>query len=181
VTGDIDMPLLQSWALSYLERYAGTAATLRRALLRRAHRRLGGDRDKLRAADVLIDALVARYRDARLLDEAAYAAARARRELARGRSLRHIAAALATRGVGAADAAAAVAALREDAADPDLVAAIAFARRRRLGPFRGEAGDRGRELAAFARAGFSHNTAAAVLACADAAAVAALLAGEDRG
>src|SRR5262249_52314473 len=66
----------------------------------------------------------------------------------------------------------------DGAADPELAAACAFARRRRLGPYRrspaaADARERGRELAAFARAGVARHAAEAVLDCADAAAVAA--------
>jgi len=123
---------------------------------------------------------VARYRGAALIDDAVYAAARARRELARGCSLRRIAAGLAAKGVAPEEASAALALLGEVAADPDLAAACAFARRRRLGPFRTGAADRQRELAAFARAGFNRHAAEAVLACADEAAIAALLTGDAR-
>jgi regulatory protein len=185
----IDLAQLEEWALSYLARYASSAEHLRWVLRRRAGRRLGlglglGDdrEERRRAADLLIDALVARYREAGLLDDAAYAAASVRRDLARGRSLRQVAARLGAKGVEAADAAAALAALREEAvADPELAAACAFAKRRRLGPFRARPrpADHERELAAFARAGFTPGTAQAVLACADEAAVAALLGRED--
>jgi regulatory protein len=177
----IDAAQLEAWGLSYLARYASSAENLRRILQRRVRRRLpaGGDREPVRAADLLIDALVARYREVRLLDDAAYAAARVRRDLARGRSLRHIAAALASQGVAIEDAMAALAGLRDGAAaEPELVAAVAFARRRRLGPFRARPAEAERELAAFARAGFAQHIAERVLACADAAAVAALLAGD---
>jgi regulatory protein len=173
----IDRALLETWALVYLERYASSAENLRQVLLRRVRRRVGTDGEAVRAAGVLIDALVARYRAAGLLDDAAYAASQVRRGLARGRSLRRIAAGLAAKGVDREDAAAAVAALCDRVADPDLAAACAFARRRHLGPFRPAslgAADR-RELAAFARAGFERRTAEAVLACADEAAASALL------
>jgi len=60
----------------------------------------------------------------------------------------------------------------------DVAAACAFARRRRLGPFRRAAADHARELGAFARAGFSRRVAEAVLACADISAVEALARGE---
>jgi regulatory protein len=184
----IDRALLEKWALAYLERYASSAENLRRVLQRRVQRRTradgttdgGRDGEAARAAGALIDALVVRYRASGLIDDAAYAAGRARSGLARGRSPRRIAAGLAAKGVGPEDAAAAVAALGEDGADPELAAACAYARRRRLGPFRrgpGAAPDRQRELAAFARAGFGRRTAEAVLACADPEAVAALLAG----
>jgi regulatory protein len=184
----IDRALLEKWALAYLERYASSAENLRRVLQRRVQRRTradgttdgGRDGEAARAAGALIDALVVRYRASGLIDDAAYAAGRARSGLARGRSPRRIAAGLAAKGVGPEDAAAAVAALGEDGADPELAAACAYARRRRLGPFRrgpGAAPDRQRELAAFARAGFGRRTAEAVLACADPKAVVALLAG----
>src|SRR5947207_3571356 len=139
----IDAALVEEWALSYLGRYASSADNLRLVLRRRVRRRLGrregrdGDRNgAVAAADALIEALVARYRAAALLDDGAYAAARARRDLARGRSLRQIAAGLAAKGIARDEAAAALAALQEGGADPDLAAACAFARRRRLGPFR---------------------------------------------
>jgi regulatory protein len=178
----IDAALIEEWALSYLGRYASSADNLRRVLRRRVLRRLGDgeNRDAAAAeADGLIDALILRYRAAALLDDAAYAAVRARRDLARGRSLRRIAAGLAAKGVARDDAAAAVAKLREGIADPDLAAACAFARRRRLGPYRTTRaeGDRRRELAAFARAGFNRQAAEAVLACGDETAVAELLDG----
>lgn len=175
----IDAALLERWALAYLERYASSAENLRRVLRRRARKRGGGDRDGEAAACGLIDGLVARYAAAGLVDDAAYAAGRARRGLAEGRSLRRIAAGLAAKGVAPEAAEAALAALRDSAADPDLAAACAFARRRRLGPYRSGAGERRRELAAFARGGFDRRTAEAVLACADEAALAALLAPDE--
>jgi len=175
----IDRPLIEKWALFHLERYASSAENLRHVLRRRVRRRVGSDGEAMRAAEVLIDALVARYRATGLLDDAAYAAGRTRSGLARGRSLRRIAAGLAAKGIGAADAAAAVAALGDGAADPELAAACAFARRRHLGPFRRATADRRRELAAFALAGFERRTAEAILACPDEAAVADLLSGSE--
>src|SRR5712691_8366345 len=111
----LDRGLLEKWALAYLERYAGSAENLRRVLQRRVRRRArangagdaSADDEAVRAAGGLIDALVARYRAAGLIDDAAYAAGRARSGLARGRSLRRIAAGLAAKGVGPEDCAAA--------------------------------------------------------------------------
>jgi regulatory protein len=181
----IDAALIEEWALSYLGRYASTAENLRQVLRRRVRRFLAaegeGDREAATAVDPLIDALVKRYRETGLVNDAAFAAGRARRGVTQGRSLRRIAAGLAAKGVGAEDTAAAIASLRDESTDPDLAAAIAFARRRRLGPFRTDPRPRERvsELAAFARAGFSRRTADSVLACPDEAAVRALLAGDD--
>ena len=169
--------LIEKWALGYLERFASSAENLRR-VLRRGVRRRTVDPEIARNALALIDDLVERYRASRLIDDTAYATARARGRLKRGEPLRKIAAGLAAKGVEPEDRAAALAALREAAPDPDLAAACAFARRRRLGPFRRGPEDRRRELAVFARAGFARREAEAVLACADLGAVAALLAGE---
>jgi len=177
----IDAALIERWALAYLGRFASSAANLRRVLLRRVRRRLGEDREAAGQAAALVDKLVARYRETGLVDDAAYAAGRARSRLRRGQSLRTIRAGLADKGVAAEIAEAAIAALRENDGDPDLAAACAFARRRRLGPYRRDRGGedtRNKELAAFARAGFSRATAEAVLACADPEEAEALARGE---
>ena len=169
--GEIGPDLLDRWALHYLGRYASSAENLRRVLMRRVRRRAP---EAMPAAAALIEALVVRYRESGLLDDAAYAAARVQSLHRRGESMRAMRARLAAKGVPAADVADAVSGLRATAPDPDLEAACAFARRRRLGPFRRAAADHARELGAFARAGFGRRVAEAVLACADVAAVEAL-------
>jgi regulatory protein len=177
-----DAALIERWALAYLERFASSAENLRRVLLRKTRRRLGPDQTVSAETRQDIDALVARYCASGLIDDAAYAAGRARARLRRGQSLRTIRGALAAKGVGAEDAAAAIGALSETTPDPELAAACAFARRRRLGPYRRDAGQDGvglRELAAFGRAGFSRRAAAAVLACTDENAIQQLLEGEN--
>jgi regulatory protein len=178
MAGDLDGATIEKWALGYLERFASSAENLRRVLLRRARRRAGGDAAVARDAAPLIDALVERYRTAGLIDDAAYAAGHARARLRRGQPLQKIRAGLVAKGVGPEDREAAIRALIETGPDADLAAACAFARRRRLGPFRRDSAapaERPQALAAFARAGFSRDTAEAVLACADPDAVAALL------
>ena len=172
---EIGTDLLERWALDYLGRYASSAENLRRVLMRRVRRRAP---EAIPATAGLIDALVARYRESGLLDDAAYAAARVQSLHRRGESMRAMRARLGAKGVSAADVADAVSDLRAAAPDPDLVAACAFARRRRLGPFRRADEDHARELGAFARAGFSRRVAEAVLVCPDIAAVEALARGE---
>ena len=171
---EIGPELLESWALGYLGRYASSAENLRRILTRRARRY---SPEAAERAARLIEAIVTRYRESGLLDDAAYAAARAASLQRRGDSLKAIRARLAAKGIAGEVAAEAISGLRDGATDPDLVAACAFARRRRLGPFRRGAADRRRELAAFARAGFSRRIAEAVLACTDCAAIEALALG----
>lgn len=118
-----------------------------------------------------------------LLDDRAYAAARARRLQAEGRPLARIGRDLAGRGVAVDDIAAALAALREEQGaerDLDLAAAVTLARRRKLGPCqqrgdRQDAGARRRALGIFARAGFTLAIARRVLDAEDEAALDALL------
>ena len=168
----IEPELLERWALHYLGRYASSAENLRRVLKRRVRRY---SPDAARQASSLIDALVARYRESGLLDDAAYATARVQSLSRRGESLRGMRARLAAKGVAAPDIADALTGLRDAGADPDLAAACAFARRRRLGPYRRSAdADHARELSALARAGFSRRVAEAVLACPDIEAIEAL-------
>jgi regulatory protein len=171
----IDAALIERWGMAYLERFPSSAANLRRVLLRRVRRQGVEDEGPARAA---IEALVARLQGAGAIDDVAYATGRARSRLRRGQSLRTIRAGLAEKGVAAADVGAALAGL-DEGGDPDLAAACAFARRRRLGPFRRAEGDKMRELAAFARAGFSRSVAQAVLGCVDEAGVEGLLRAED--
>jgi regulatory protein len=164
---------IERWALGYLGRYASSAANLRRVLLRRLRRRLPAASDALPRAAAEIEAVVARYCRSGLLDDAAYAEGQARSLHRRGAPSRQIRARLLAKGVAPTVVADAVAHLGGEAVDPDLAAACAFARRRRLGPYRrGDAAPAAvsRELAAFARAGFDRDVAQAVLACADVAA-----------
>jgi regulatory protein len=168
---EIEPELLERWALGYLGRYASSAENLRRVLMRRVRRH---SPDTASQASELIDALVARYRQSGLIDDAAYTAGRVVSLHRRGDSLKAIRARLAAKGVAAEIVTDAVSGLRAAAPDPDLAAACAFARRRRLGPYRRGAPDRTRELGAFARAGFSRRVAEAVLGCANVDAVEAL-------
>jgi regulatory protein len=168
---DIEPELLERWALGYLGRYASSAENLRRVLMRRVRRH---SPEAAQQASGLIDALVARYRQSGLIDDAAYTAGRIESLHRRGDSLKAIRARLAAKGVAAEIVADAVSGFRDTTPDADLAAACAFARRRRLGPYRRAPADPARELGAFARAGFSRRVAEAVLGCADIDAVEAL-------
>jgi regulatory protein len=168
---EIGPELLERWAIHYLGRYASSAENLRRVLVRRVRRHMP---EKLPQVSPLIDALVTRYCESGLLDDAKYAAGRVQSLHRRGASLNAIRAQLAAKGIASSHIAGAVSELHSDAADPDFAAACVFARRRRLGPYRRAAADHARELGAFARAGFNRRVAEAVLAYADPAALEAL-------
>lgn len=167
-------------ALFYLERFATTAAHLRRVLLRRALR--DAEALDLDPAQVRrdVDAAVARVVAAGLVDDRLFAEGRARRLAEGGRSPAGIRAALAGKGLEPEAVAAALGRLGEERADPELAAAVVHARRRRLGPWR-PAGTRAalaaRDLAALARAGFSYRVARAVVDAEDAATLEAAASG----
>jgi regulatory protein len=156
---------LEAAALQYLERYASSLANLRRVLMRRIERaaRAGAiDRAEGRAR---VAAVVERLRQRRFVDDGAYADGRARSLSRQGRSRAAIARTLAAKGVEADAVAAALAALA-DTGETDVSAALRFAKRRRLGPFRAakeRAARRERDLAALGRAGFSYEVARLVV------------------
>ncbi len=157
---------LERAAYTYLARYAAPAAHLRRILLARVARSARFHGTDPQAGAAAVEALVARLADLGLLDDTAYAQAMARRLARRGAALAGVRARLRAKGVGAEDAEAAIAALKEEAADPDLAAGLAFARRRRLGPFRPAAerpARRLKDLAARARQGFDVELARRVI------------------
>ncbi|CAH2600645.1 Regulatory protein RecX [Rhodovastum atsumiense] len=162
-----DEAALHEAALAHLARYATTRTGLTRVLDRRVDRwaRTAAPDVAEAARPALretVRAVVARLAAAGVVDDAAFAEARARSLARSGRSRRAIAAHLAARGVGSDMTEAAL----PDAPDAELAAALACARRRRIGPFRpeGTVADPKREFGVLARAGFSHDIAARALA-----------------
>src|SRR4051812_10987193 len=153
---------LENAALHYLQRFASSAAQLRRVLMRKVVRSAeahGGDPAEGAA---WVEALIERYRSSGLLDDKLYAEAKAGSLHRRGASTRAIRGKLAVKGIDPDTAAAALAVVEaETGGDPDSAAAAALARRRRLGPCRrGErAAFRDKDLASLGRAGFSYETA----------------------
>lgn len=165
----IDRRRLERAALAYLERFPASRAGVRQILLRKLRRMLGDAFDPDRAEAAIAD-LLGRLSGAGLLDDERYGRALARNLLDRGVAPAMLVFRLAARGIErgmAAEIVADLAAERaEDGGDADWEAACAFARRRRLGPWRIGAADetrRMREMAAMGRAGFSRALAVRVL------------------
>jgi regulatory protein len=170
---------LHNIAVYYLERFSASREGVRQVLERRAYkaqREHGGDPDQIAAwiAEVL-DTLQGQG----FLDDARYADNAARSLAARGHSLRAVRSRLTAKGVARDHIDDALLHLAEEIAqpgqdaadiDPDLAAAVAYARRRRLGPWRApEVRDefRTKDMGALARRGFSSETVRRVLAAAD--------------
>jgi regulatory protein len=161
---------LENAALYYLARFSASSAHLKRVLLRRVDRSIrvhGGDAAEGRR---LVEALVERFCRSGLLDDAAYAAGKARSLRRRGTSRSVIARTLRAKGVTADQTDAALAGLAADSNagddEDERAAAGRLAQRKRLGPFRPKATRaelRQRDMAALARAGFSYDVARQVI------------------
>jgi regulatory protein len=172
----IDAAQLQDMAVGYAAKYATTAAKLRRYLGRKL-----GERGWSGEALPDVESLVGRITSLGYVDDRAYAASKARDLAARGFGARRVRGALSAAGVGRDDVAAVTAPDDDaDGADTALATAIAFARRRRFGPFARDGASTDparmrRELAAMARAGHDFDVAKRVLAARDAEAAQALI------
>lgn len=161
---------LERAALGYLERYASSAAHLRRLLMAKVARSARWHATDPQAGARTVDDIVARFLRSGLLDDAAYAEARARSLHRAGASARAVRAKLRAKGVDEETIARALTALADEAAQPELAAALAYARRRRLGPYRPNAErarHRERDLAALGRQGFAYELARRVVDAAD--------------
>jgi regulatory protein len=160
-----DVTRLHEAALAHLARYATTQTGLIRVLERRVERwarAADADAEMRNTARAAVRIVVARLAASGLVDDVAFAQSRARSLTRAGRSRRAVAAHLAARGI-AGDT------LRDalpSDGDAELSAAVACARRRRIGPFRTDASappDLRRELGMLARAGFAQDLAPRVL------------------
>lgn len=171
--------VLHEAALAYLARGAATADSVKKTLERRisnwARRSVRAGRDAEGVASdaakarELVPEIVGRLREVGLVNDSSFAENRAKRMSSAGRSRRAIAAHLAQKGV---DAATVREAMPQDAG-AELAAALAFARKRRIGPFASdvdapEGRDAKREaerkaLGTMARAGFDWNVCERVM------------------
>jgi regulatory protein len=156
-----DEASLYEAALTHLSRYAATESGLARVLARKidhwARLQEAADGETISAAarnaKSCIPLIITRLQTANLLNDGAFATARAKRLTAQGKSRRGALAHLAAKGVAPGTAAEALA----DDPERELAAACAFLRRRRAGPF-GSTPEL-KILGAMARAGFTQNTA----------------------
>lgn len=159
-----DRASLHEAALRHLARFAATEAGLLRVLDRRILRWQHATES---APEVIVPAraaareVVQALTASGMLDDANFAAARSRRLVRAGRSRVAVSAHLAAKGVDAETAGTVL-----PDAEAEFLAAVAFVRRRRIGPFRtpdAEEGDGNREMGMLARAGFPREVAARAL------------------
>ena len=152
----LDGEALKALALAYVGRFATTRARLRSYLTRKVRER-GWTGPPADYEDIAQRLAALGY-----VDDAAYALSKSRSLAGRGYGPRRLDQSLRAAGVEEADAAPA----REQARADAVESALQFARRRRLGPFASEVGDRksrDRALAAMIRAGHDFGLARAIV------------------
>jgi regulatory protein len=161
---------LQNAATLYLERYPTTAEGLRRILQRRVAKARLAEAPVMADVEQAIDAVVGKFVAIGAIDDQAFAQTKARVLHRRGASERLTRRKLKLAGIDRDTLEQALTGLdREldsERGEREWQAALALARRRRLGPFR-PAADRAehrmRDLAAMARAGFDYDLARKVI------------------
>lgn len=157
---------LRNVALYYLERFAASAESLRRVLLRRVTKSAyHHETDPAEGAEFVED-IIQKFKKSGLLDDRIYAEGQVRSLYRQGKSLRAIRGKLREKGVDADIVETLLSNLAEGDHNPDMIAAIKHARRRRLGPYRPDEtrqDRRQRDLASMARAGFDFETARMVI------------------
>ena len=160
---------LRKAALSYIDRYATSAANLHEVLMRRVRRSARLHATDTEEATHWADDIVADFVARKLVNDRLYAENRATSLYRSGASRRKIEMSLKIKGVGDADIAAAMEALEALDPDAEFTAACRHAQRRRLGPWQRDdrAERRDRDLAAMARAGFGYRMASRVIDAAD--------------
>jgi regulatory protein len=176
------MAVLERAAAAHLARYASSSENLRRILMHRVARAARGDEAASEEGRALVEALITRFAGVGLLDDSGYAEAKAARLSRAGASHLKIRGWLMRKGLSRAEVDRAIAALEERGEGTELMAACAFLRRRRLGPYRppdDRPSFRQKDLAALTRAGFAPDLARKLLGAADIAAVEAMARGDE--
>ncbi|WP_417804977.1 regulatory protein RecX [Thalassospira lucentensis] len=167
---------LMNYATWYLERFAASRARLEKLMrgkIRLSVAEYGTDPEE---AENWMKSVLAACEKAGFINDDAYAMGRARSLLRKGKAIRVIAADLSARGIASHQIDHAIKELKAEAdqaayeevrgTDPNIAAAAAYARRRRLGPWRRpDIRDEKREkdMAALARQGFGYDTATRII------------------
>ncbi|WP_430473527.1 regulatory protein RecX [Thalassospira lucentensis] len=167
---------LMNYATWYLERFTASRARLEKLMrgkIRISAAEYGTDPDE---AVQWMNSVLSACEKAGFINDDAYAKGRARSLLRKGKAIRVIAADLSARGIAAHQIDQAITDLKAEAeqaayedvrgTDPNIAAAAAYARRRRLGPWRRpdiREEKRDKDMAALARQGFGYDTATRII------------------
>ncbi|TKD49916.1 regulatory protein RecX [Sphingomonas baiyangensis] len=157
----LDREALERMTLRYVGRYATTRAKLATYLRRKQRER--GWHDSSLSAEAAVERMVQLCAERGYVDDRGFGEMRAASMARRGLGARRVAATLRADGLTPEDAA-----FLDEAIDARSVAsAVAFARRRRIGPFAADPADRAlrdKQIAAMVRAGHSFDMAREIVA-----------------
>lgn len=165
-------PLTASWlcteAMRHLQRWPASERRVRRLMWKRVGRAQGFHGGTKADAAPLVEEAVASLINGGVLDDGRFARLWVVSLRRRGTSARMISKKLREKGVDGHHIQAALADYEDDnGADPERVSAAAYAKRRRLGPYRVPHDDsrerRAKDLASMGRAGFSYGVSKDVL------------------
>lgn len=162
---------LHNAGLHYLQRFACSRSRFRSVMTRKIDRSCRAHPDQDRESCLsLLDALTEKFERLGLLDDRGYARAAAATLRRRGYSRQAVLARLSAKGLSSALAGNALEecdgenrAAASAGRDPEIVAALRLARRKKIGPFAVREKDFDKALAALGRAGFDYETARTAL------------------
>ncbi|MBI3441195.1 MAG: regulatory protein RecX [Proteobacteria bacterium] len=159
----ISKKYLENAALFYLRRYATSAENLKRILLHKIKKSCTFHQAPVEDFIPLVDELVARYIAVGLIDDAVFARGRVTSLRRQGLSKQAIMGRLQSKGLSPSKIEEALRRVDAEQGDPEIAAAIVYARRKKLGPWRkqplADQKSRLKELAVLGRAGFSYDVA----------------------
>lgn len=159
----ISKTYLENAALFYLQRYATSSANLKRILARKIDRSCRHHQDNPEDFLPLVDELLLRYQGSGLLNDSLYAQNRVMSLRRQGLSKQAIFAKLNAKGLSKTHIETALAEIDDEHQNPELHAALQYARRKKLGVFRIKPPKNEKtpqnELASMGRAGFSYDIA----------------------
>ncbi|TAN53975.1 MAG: RecX family transcriptional regulator [Rhodospirillales bacterium] len=153
---------LENAALHYLGRFSTSKANLKRVLLNRVARSAKAHGTDPQEGLAWIEALMDKLEGLGYLNDAAYAESKAESMNRRGKPSNQVRWALKMKGVDQDTTEAALSKLTDEVGEPDRAAALAFARKKRLGPYRPEdlrETHKTKDIQALARAGFGWDLA----------------------
>ncbi len=157
---------LHNYAMFYLERFSSSSANLKKILMRRVHKSVPFHGEpSMEIATKMVDDTVAKLIELKIIDDALYAKSRTTSFRRAGNSKRQISAKLFAKGLESDQINKAIETVDKahEHKDPELTAAIRYAQRRRIGPYRtkkiNDPEQDKKDLAKLARGGFSFDIA----------------------
>lgn len=152
---------LRAGALFYLDRYATSSENLRQVLMRRVYKSASLHGTDTTEGAEFVDAIIKKFLELNILDDDAYARMKIESMRRRGTSSKAIRQKLMMKGIPSDIIDKSLDEFEEETGKHEIHSAIAYIKRRRLGPYRIKAREEFQEkdMAALGRQGFSYDMA----------------------